>query len=351
MKQMTPDPYAGYDAARESAAVGERGMRGWIDVSGADAVSFLHGILTNDIATLEEGRWRYAAYLTPQGRMLSDMRVLRRGLDVALETEPQVSEMLARRFEASIFTERVGIALMSAEPTETAPLHDKQEAGTALGSLIVCGPTLHEVLQTALAPADRVQRLDPGAFVELDRCGERLVLIGHQDLGVPAVDVIAPGHALESLMESLAAAGASRLTTVALEALRIEAGVPRFGVDMTAETIPLEAGIEARAISSTKGCYVGQEVIVRILHRGHGRVARRLVGLIVQSPEPPAPGSRLSADGREVGHITSTAFSPRFDSAIALGYVHRDFAEPGTVLWVAATDTPVRVGQVPLMKV
>ena len=101
--------YTGYDAARTAAAVGPRGPRGWVRVWDADAVPFLHGILTNDIASLEPGTWRYAAYLTPQGRMISDMRVLRRAHDLVLETEPHVAQVLAHRFDASIFTERVGI--------------------------------------------------------------------------------------------------------------------------------------------------------------------------------------------------------------------------------------------------
>jgi folate-binding protein YgfZ len=117
---------------------------------------------------------------------------------------------------------------------------------------------------------------------------------------------------------------------MAVEALRIEAGTPRFGADMTHETIPLEAGIEGRAISMTKGCYVGQEVIVRILHRGHGRVARRLVGLVFEGAEAPPPGTELTADGRPAGLVTSVAFSPALRRPVALAYVHRDFAQPGT---------------------
>ena len=119
-------------------------------------------------------------------------------------------------------------------------------------------------------------------------------------------------------------------TPATLEAARIEASYPVFGVDMTADTIPLEAGIEDRALSLTKGCYVGQEVIIRVLHRGHGRVARRLVRLQVEGDAPQKDAKVFSGD-REVGFITSSAKSPRL-GAIALGYVHRDFVEPGTAV-------------------
>jgi folate-binding protein YgfZ len=117
------------------------------------------------------------------------------------------------------------------------------------------------------------------------------------------------------------------------DVLRVEAGVPRFLVDMTDDTLPLEAGIEARAISFTKGCYVGQEIIVRVMQRGGGRVARRLVGLTVGPAERgavPAAASSIEAAGRAIGHLTSVVRSPRVGSVIGLGYVHRDFVSPGT---------------------
>ena len=113
--------------------------------------------------------------------------------------------------------------------------------------------------------------------------------------------------------------------------MRIERGRPRFGADMTEETIPLEAGLEERAISRTKGCYVGQEVIVRVQDRGHGRVARKLVGLTFDAGSNiPAPRRRVQSADREIGRVTSATWSPALARPIALGYVHRDFTEPGT---------------------
>jgi folate-binding protein YgfZ len=110
---------------------------------------------------------------------------------------------------------------------------------------------------------------------------------------------------------------------------------------MDEETIPLEAGIESRAISFTKGCYVGQEVIIRVLHRGHGRVARKLVGLTLGGGPVPARGTTLQAEGRDIGTITSAAFSPGRQSPIALAYVHRDYAIPGTAVTVAGAPAAV----------
>jgi folate-binding protein YgfZ len=126
-----------------------------------------------------------------------------------------------------------------------------------------------------------------------------------------------------------------------IEAARIEAGYPLFGVDMTEDTIPLEAGIEDRAISFTKGCYVGQEVIIRVLHRGHGRVAKKLVALRIEGNHLPARNAAIFAGDRGIGVITSAASSPTLGS-IALGYVHRDYVAPGTRI-----DVEVLSGRVP----
>jgi folate-binding protein YgfZ len=123
------------------------------------------------------------------------------------------------------------------------------------------------------------------------------------------------------------------------EVCRVEAGRPLFHKDMDESTIPLEAGIEDRAISLTKGCYVGQEIIIRVLHRGHGRVARRLSGLAFDPSAPvPMPGDRIRSGEREIGVITSAVCSPALERPIALGYVHRDFSSPGMEVAVVRGD-------------
>src|SRR5262249_51979315 len=122
-----------------------------------------------------------------------------------------------------------------------------------------------------------------------------------------------------------------------VEMCRVEGGRPLFGLDMNEDTIPLEAGIEDRAISLTKGCYVGQEVIIRVLHRGHGRVARRLVGIAVEPGSPvPSPRDRIATSDRDIGVVTSAVQSLALGGPIALGYVHRDFVQPGTTVVVGS---------------
>jgi folate-binding protein YgfZ len=153
-------------------------------------------------------------------------------------------------------------------------------------------------------------------------------------LGVPGFCLYLEPSREREVIAALVEAGAREVSHEAIEAARIEAGYPVFGVDMTDDTIPLEAGIEDRAISMTKGCYVGQEVIIRVLHRGHGRVARKLVTLRIEGG-PPQRGARLFVADRDIGFVTSAAMSPRLGS-IAMGYVHRDFVAPGTALEAAA---------------
>jgi tRNA-modifying protein YgfZ len=334
---MLHEGYAGYDVARTGAAVGTRGARGWLQVSGPDAVSFLHGVLTNDVASLATGQWRYAAYLTPQGRMISDMRVLRRADHVALETEPEVVAALAARFDASIFTEQIRIVPRWDGTGRLDSSDSSSRAGAQ--SLVICGPAGRDALASVLGHDEALRRIAAREFLAVEYKGDQMVLTGHEDLDVPAVDVLGSAAVCDRLMDELRDSGVAALGPMAIEALRIEAGTPRFGTDMTTDTIPLEAGIEQRAISMTKGCYVGQEVIIRILHRGHGRVARRLVRLTVDSPVVPPAGSSLDVAGREVGAITSAAYSPRLDRAVALGYIHRDFAESGTAVAVMPTGT------------
>ena len=146
-----------------------------------------------------------------------------------------------------------------------------------------------------------------------------------------------------ALAAAISGAGAETLDEGAAEALRIEGGIPRFHHDMDEETIPLEAGIESRAISLTKGCYVGQEVIIRILHRGHGRVARILSGLVVDGEAVLQPGTAVHHDGREIGRITSSAISPTLGRPIALAYLRRDAAQAGSRLSVEGVSATVTV--------
>jgi folate-binding protein YgfZ len=166
-------------------------------------------------------------------------------------------------------------------------------------------------------------------------------IVRDDNLALAGFDIHVPSAEAHVLREKLSDGGAVSASAETYETLRIEAGRPRFGLDMTTDTIPLEAGIEDRAISFTKGCYVGQEVIVRVTHRGHGRVARRLVSIVLPAGRVPGPGDAICAGDRQVGEITSATESPKLGSALALGYVQRDHAAAGTALTVNGSQARV----------
>lgn len=309
-----------YNAAHHSAIVVDRSAYGTIAMTGNDRASFLHALLTNDIAALPMGRGVYAAYLTPQGRMISDMRVIETGNRMLLHVAREVAGPLAERFDKLIFSEDV----------------QPRDASAELAIIGVHGPSAARMIHQATGTpvADVEDQYD-------NVTTESMTVVRDDALGLPGYDLYVPAAGVAAIRAKLVEAGAVVASDETAETLRIEAGRPRFGVDMNTDTIPLEAGLEERAISFTKGCYVGQEVIIRVMHRGHGRVARRLMSIVLSSGPVPSHGDAIYAGGRAVGEITSAAASPRHGAPLALGYVQRDFAVPGTELTVNGSQARV----------
>ena len=309
----------GYDAARHRAAFFERANRGRIIVSGRDRASYLHGLLTNDIAALAGGGGCYAAYLTPQGRMIADMYMYELGDILLLAVPRQAKDTLLAKFEQFVFSEDVQLG----------------DATDALAEVAIIGPNAARLVAATLSGVedDRLQRLPEYGNFRAEFRGRPVVVARVADTGEPGYDIFVERDQRDALVDEIGANGgvdAVAIDDATVEALRIEAGIPLFGRDMDEDTIPLEAGIESRAISLTKGCYVGQEVIIRVLHRGHGRVARRLVGVVLEGDRVPPTGGVIRAADRDVGSVTSSTFSPSRSRPIALGYVHRGFIAPGT---------------------
>ena len=281
----------GYRALTEHAAVVRRADRGVLAVTGADRLTWLQGLLTNDVLALPIGGVCDAAYLTPQGRMITDLRVFNLAGHVLLDVPASLAESLHQRLDALLFAEDAQIANRSSE----------------LLLVDVHGPQ---------------------APVIVDGAG----MIRDDAFDVPGFTAFVPPADVEVLVQNVTARGAVETNLETLDIVRIEAGRAAFLVDMDEHTIPLEAGLEDRAISFTKGCYVGQEVIVRITHRGGGRVARKLIGLRLSKGPLPTGGELISSNGKDVGRLTSAAWSPALEQGIALGYIHRDFTAPGTVV-------------------
>lgn len=324
----------GYTALRRGAALVDRSQYGRVALGGGDRRSLLHGLLTNDIEALGPGAGCYAAWLTPQGRMIADVIVLELGDRLLLMVPDRTRAAVLAKLDASIFTEDVTV----------------EDVTGAIDQIGLDGPQSAEAIARVLAPEARSLPLyGSGRWTSR----ESPVIVARTDvLGVHGYDLFVARAGGAALRDALTAAGAAPANREAAEAVRVESGRPLFGADMDEDTIPLEAGIEDRAISFTKGCYVGQEIIIRVLHRGGGRVARRLVGLTLDAARPdalPPAGTRLSAGGREVGRLTSVVRSPALGRAIALGYVARDLAEPGTKVDVGGEGAAV-VTTLPFVK-
>ena len=329
---------AGYVAARERAAMFDRSSRGKIAVAGADRRTYLHAMLTNDVSSLQGGDGCYAAYLTPQGRMIADMVVLDLGDMTLLDLDRSVTADVMSKLDQFVFSEDVKLGDLS----------------EAFGKLVVAGPSaaavVAAVIEGAGGPlqAGDLSGWPPFRNLRASFRGQVVVVAASDDLGIAAFDLYIERPHVDLLSSALAAGGAAMAGPDDWNVLRVEAGRPALGADMDGTTIPLEAGLESRAISFTKGCYPGQEVVIRVVHRGHGRIARRLVGLVIDGAEVPGPGDPLRSGDREAGKITSVAWSPLLGAPIALAMVQRDFFEPGTPLSVLRGDHALAAHVVPL---
>ena len=321
------DGAAEYGAVRDSAGVAVREDRARFRLWGKDPARMMHGLITNDLLKAEPGRGVYAAMLTARGRMIADVRVFRRA-------DGEVLVSIAR--EALEGTRE---HLKKMVPPLFARWADATDAVAEIG---VYGPRAREVVSGVLGT--EIPALAEDAFVEPEYAGARLLVAATREAGgEEGFDVFVPADRAADLWTALRAADVRAVGFGVLETLRIEAGRPRYGRELTEETIPTEAyessGLMGRAISFHKGCYTGQEVIVRIAHRGH--VNRHLRGLLLG--DAPAPAARAAIvnpeTGKEVGWTTSAAFSPRLGQTVAMGYVRREL-QPGAEVRIGAADGP-----------
>lgn len=303
---------AAYDAAREASVLAWREDRTVLALEGRDPVAMLQGLASNDVRPAAAGRCVYATLLTPKGRMVADLRVLPGGDGALLLDVPTAAaEEVAAHFGRFV-------------PPRMARLGPSQYAILGL-----YGPD-------AISRAAGVLKGTSAAADEdaLTGAPDGTLAVGTRYAGVPGLDLVAERGRLDDLAAALAANGVPPIDADTLDVLRIEAGSPRWGAELDDRRLPIEAGLTERAISQSKGCYTGQEVIVRILHRGH--VNWHLRGFEAGGePHPLAPGDELTEPGADktVATVTSAAISPRL-GPIALGYARREL-EPGTALATA----------------
>ena len=320
MPVLTPTD-ADYAVLTTSCALVDRSERGKLALTGADRRSFLNGQVTNEIEALAPGHGVYAAFLTHKGKMLGDVRVLETGEELLLDTERVALQALfdlVRRFS-------IGYDVQ---------LHKRT---VERGMLSLIGPSSDDVVRAASATpppaAEHAHAADTiaGAQVRLVRTAT-------------GVDVICETEATPAVLTALRDAGARTVDAAAAEVVRVEAGVPRYGVDLDDSVIPQEAGLNARAVSFTKGCYVGQETVARLHYKG--KPNRHLRGLRLSADAEPGTALTLDdADGREVGRLGSVAHSP-VHGPIALALVRRE-AELGDTVRVGEDGVTATLVELP----
>jgi folate-binding protein YgfZ len=327
----------------EKAAAVRRGAglfcdlaRGVIAVCGSDRTRWLNGMISNDVTGLApgaSGSGCYAVLLTPQGRIVSDLQVLERGDSFWIDLADAAIGAVSERLERYIIADDVQLA-------------DRRADFERLG---LEGPAAFEIFSRA---AQDAPRLAPDACTDVKLAGAAVTAAAFGWSGEAALQLFAPAGTGAAVAEVLRAAGEDlglvECDDGVLEILRIEAGVPRFGADLDESVLPAEAGLD-RAVSTTKGCYTGQEVVERL--RSQGKVSHRLVGLTTAGDRPFAAGAEVAAAGKRVGEVTSACLSPAA-GAIALAFVRRAFAEPDTELQVAGRtarvcELPFSAGGVP----
>lgn len=304
-----------YRALREGAGHLDRSERGKLMVRGSDAAEFLQGQLTNDIEALEPGAGCYSALLDRKGRTQADMRVLRLETgELWLDSEPQATATVERHLRMYSVGREVEI--------------EDVTGGWAIVSLI--GPGAAEVAGAPPQGSEHGQR-----FYERDGV-EILAVVTHTGL-----DLIVRTTQAGDLRELLARSDAVAVSEAAAEIVRVESGRPRLGREITTATLPQEAGIDERAVSFTKGCYIGQETVARLHYKG--RPNRHLRGLRLE--QPVTDGDAIVLGEREVGHVGTAVVSPAH-GPIALAVIRRE-AEPGANVEVGESAVAAEVVDVP----
>ena len=316
-----------YRYLRKAAGVIDRSARSRVCLTGADRQRFLNGQVTNSVKDLNTGQGCYAALVTAKGKLQSDLFIYCLRDELLLDFEPGLTRAVIERLEKYVIADDVQVV----------------DVGELYGMLTVQGPRSAEVIRAVGMEAPSASLSWTSAARE--NSGE-IYCMNNARGAMAGFDVFVPVASLGAMRPQLAEAavkvdgGAS--SDNALDIVRIEAGIPKFGVDMDETNLASEAGIDARAISYTKGCYIGQEVISRI--RAFGQVAKSLRGLRL-TPEPPRlplKGEKLFRDGKEAGYVTSSCRSPALQANIALGYVRREHNGVGTELALGGADSPLK---------
>jgi folate-binding protein YgfZ len=307
------DAAADYAAVRTRVGLVDHGDAGVLEVTGRDRASFLHAMLSNDIKALQPGQGCQATFLDVHGKVQTLLVVLALDDRMLLVTPPGLAAKTLESLDRYLFSEKVAFV----------------DASEELALLVLAGPQA-PATAARLTGASLPDAAWSHVAAMLDGVSIRLVRAAGET-GEAEVWLVCAAGSAARVRDAVLAAGARDIGREALEALRIEAGTPRYGADVDHSVLLPEIPLEP-FVSYTKGCYIGQEVVVRIRDRGH--VNRHLCGLVLEGEEVPAPGAAVLVDDGEVGRVTSAAWSPGRRRPVALALVRRQHAEPGTPVTV-----------------
>jgi folate-binding protein YgfZ len=325
------NPAGEYQAVRSAAGLIDLSHRGLLQFTGPDRLTFLQGMLSNDLRLLKPFAGQYATLLTQQGKVIADVRVLCSLNSFYLDFWENLKGKILDQLNRYLVADEVEIADRSDE----------------YSILSIQGTRSEPLLRDLMGQAELPDQLWHHTMVNID--GAAVCVVSASYTGEPGFDLIAPQSSLANLARNLTDAGkrfsATWIGEEAQNILRVEAGMPRYGIDFSEDNLLLEVGID-HSVSFSKGCYLGQEVVERIRSRGH--VNRKLSGLVLHGSEAASPSDAITAGEKEAGRVTSSVFSPRLKRPIALGYLHKDFWSPGTEVFIRRGDARVRATVTPL---
>ena len=313
--------YAGveteYQALRNGAGLVDLSHRVRLRITGRDRRTWLHGQVTQDIKGLADGRATYATLLTPQGRMVCDLRVLALPDALLLEAPAGTEVPIGEYLDRFLIMERAEI----------------EDLTTDLAQISLHGPSAAAVAEKVLSIP--ITQLAPWSLTQIEYHGEEITGVRMPRCGEDGIDLWVPANLAGSLWDSLVQAGAPPVGWHALNARRVEAGIPWWGEELELSINPMEARLE-HAIHFHKGCYVGQEIIARIEARGH--VNNLLAGFLIQGNDLPARDAEIHHQGKRVGRLRTALHSLGLERPIALGYLRRELQEPGTRVQAVVAD-------------
>jgi aminomethyltransferase len=315
------DPRKEYDAVREAVGLVDGTFRGLIEVTGGDRLRWLNGQVTNDVKDLKVGEGKLAALLNVKGHILADLAVYGLSNLVWVDVQRDRAQLIRDTFDRYIIADDV-IA---------------ENASERYAHLMLVGREARALMSEVVSPS--VADLAPWHHVEAWLGTLQLRIIGSRWLEMPGYDVLVSADLADRAWEALVYLGQARgLLPVgmgALDLLRVEAGWPWFGLDIDDSNLLMES-LTRDHVSFTKGCYIGQEVVIRVEHQGH--VNRKLCGMRVSGEAVPPRGANILSAERKVGTVTSAIRSPALGQVIALAYVRRELWDAGTKLRIAAGD-------------